>query len=74
LWEFRQIISSAPLASLAYHQRRGDFEAWLKDVLGDGELARQVHKLDHRELNGESLRQALLEAVINRYDELEDIM
>ncbi len=74
LWEFRQMLSSIPLDSVLYHQRRSDFESWLSDVLGDGELARQVHKLDHRELNGEALRQALLEVVINRYDELEDIM
>jgi hydroxymethylpyrimidine pyrophosphatase-like HAD family hydrolase/CheY-like chemotaxis protein len=74
LWEFRQILGSVPLNSLMYHQHRGDFEVWLKDVLGDNELARQVHKLDHRELGGEPLRQALLEVVINRYDELEDIM
>jgi hypothetical protein len=57
-----------------HHQRGGDFECWLIDVLGDGELARQVHKLDSRKIGGESLRQALLELVINRYDELEDMM
>jgi hydroxymethylpyrimidine pyrophosphatase-like HAD family hydrolase/CheY-like chemotaxis protein len=74
LWEFRQILSGLPLDSVTYHQQRGDFESWLSDVLGDSELARQMHKLDHRELGGEVLRQALLEVVINRYDELEDIM
>jgi hydroxymethylpyrimidine pyrophosphatase-like HAD family hydrolase/CheY-like chemotaxis protein len=74
LWDFRHILSSVPYDSLMYHQQRGDFESWLLDVLGDGELARQVHKLDHRELGGEALRQTLLEMVINRYDELEDVM
>jgi hydroxymethylpyrimidine pyrophosphatase-like HAD family hydrolase/CheY-like chemotaxis protein len=74
LWEFRQILNELPLGSLKYHQHRGDFESWLLDVLGDSELARQVHKLDSRELDGEALRQALLELVVNRYDELEDIM
>jgi hydroxymethylpyrimidine pyrophosphatase-like HAD family hydrolase/CheY-like chemotaxis protein len=74
LWEFRQIISSVSLDSVLYHQKRGDFGMWLQDVLGDGELAREVHKLNHRELSGEDLRQALLEMIINRYDELEEIM
>jgi hydroxymethylpyrimidine pyrophosphatase-like HAD family hydrolase/CheY-like chemotaxis protein len=74
LWEFRQIISSIPLDSVLYHQQRGDFGLWLQDVLGDGDLSREVQKLNHRELHGENLRQALLEMVINRYDELEEIM
>jgi hydroxymethylpyrimidine pyrophosphatase-like HAD family hydrolase/CheY-like chemotaxis protein len=74
LWEFRQMLGGVPLDSLVYHQHRGDFECWLLDVLGDGELARQVHKLDGRAIGGEALRQALLEVVINRYDELEDLM
>jgi hydroxymethylpyrimidine pyrophosphatase-like HAD family hydrolase/CheY-like chemotaxis protein len=74
LWEFRQMLTGVSLDSLMHHQRGGDFECWLIDVLGDGELARQVHKLDSRKIGGESLRQALLELVINRYDELEDMM
>lgn len=74
LWEFRQLLSGLPLDSLTYHHHRGDFESWLLDVLGDSEMARQVHKLDGRELDGEPLRQALLEVVVNRYDELEDLM
>ena len=74
LWDFRQILSGLPLDSLMYHQLRGDFESWLLDVLGDSELAHQVHKLDSRELGGEPLRQAFLEMVINRYDELKDLM
>jgi len=74
LWEFRQMLSGISLDSLIYHQLRGDFECWLLDVLGDGELACQVHKLDSRATKGESLRQALLELVINRYNELEEMM
>jgi hypothetical protein len=74
LWEFREMIGAIPLDSLEYHQHRGDFEHWMFDVLGDSELARQVRKLDGRNLEGEPLRRALLELVIHRYDELENLM
>jgi len=74
LWEFREILGSVQLGSLQFHQTRGDFEHWIHDVLGDGELARQVHKLGGRQLEGENLREALLELVIHRYSELENLM
>ncbi len=73
MWEFREAISEVPTKSLYHHLSRGDFESWLQDVFHDEELARRVHKLSHQELTGESLRQALLEIVIDRYDELETL-
>ncbi|MFN8498698.1 MAG: DUF5752 family protein [Anaerolineae bacterium] len=71
LWEFREQVGRVPVASLRYHLRNGDFVRWLTDVLHDEELARRVQKVAHRNLDGEDLRQALLEVVINRYEELE---
>jgi len=74
LWEFREMLSAIPLESLRYHQERGDFEQWILNVMGDGELARQLHKLDGHQLQGEELRLALRELIIHRYDELEVLM
>jgi hydroxymethylpyrimidine pyrophosphatase-like HAD family hydrolase/CheY-like chemotaxis protein len=74
LWEFREILSAVQLDSLQYHQSHGDFEHWIQDTLGDSDLAHHVHKLDHRQLEGEGLRQSLLELVIQRYVELENLM
>jgi hypothetical protein len=71
LWEFRETLRELPLDSLLHHLQRGDFEHWLREVLHDEELARLVHKISDRQLEGETIRQALLEAVIARYDELE---
>lgn len=71
LWEFREALGEVPLDSLAHHLWRGDFENWLRGVLHDEELARRVRKVADRQLEGEALRQALLEVVIARYDELE---
>lgn len=74
LWEYREAIRDVPAESLEYHLTRGDFERWLTAVLRDDELARRLHKLNSRALTGEALRKALLEAVIQRYDELDSLI
>ncbi|MDY7079661.1 MAG: HAD hydrolase family protein [Chloroflexota bacterium] len=73
LCEFREALSDLSIGSLQYHLQRGDFESWLQDVLHDDELAHRVHKLSRRELEGQAMRQALLEVVINRYEELDSL-
>ncbi len=74
LWEFREAIRDVPVVSLQYHLERGDLERWLMAVLHDDELARQMHKLSERGLTGAALRQALLGAVVQRYDELDRLV
>jgi hypothetical protein len=71
LFEFLQILSSLPLKSLAYHQKRDDFAKWAEGALGDSELAAHLHKLAHRKLHGEALREALLQRVASHYQELQ---
>jgi hypothetical protein len=70
LWEFREVLGSLPVGSLQYHLERGDFERWLGDVLHDDELAHRVRKIAGRGHEGEAMRQALLEVVVDRYEEL----
>ncbi len=71
LWEFRKALAEVPIESIQHHIARGDFEQWVQDVLHDDELARRIHKISRHDLTGEPLRRALLETVINRYEELE---
>lgn len=71
LFEFLQCLSTLPIASLAYHDARGDFAAWAAGALGDGELALHLRKLSHRTLPGEMLREAMLQRVAARYRELQ---
>ncbi|HNT24417.1 MAG TPA: DUF5752 family protein [Anaerolineales bacterium] len=71
LWEFREQLGRLPPSVIAYHLERGDFAHWLQEVLHDEELARRITKVAGRGLSGEPLRQALLEVVIDRYEELE---
>ena len=70
LWEFRQALAEVPLDSIRYHLERGDFERWLENVVHDDELARRIRKVAGRGLSDEPLRQALLEVVMDRYEEL----
>lgn len=74
LWEFREALAQVPLASLRYHLERGDFERWLREVLHDEQLANRIHALEQGNLEGEGLRQALLEVVVSRYEELEALV
>jgi len=70
LFEFLQVIPALPIASLEYHQARGDFARWAEDALGDSVLSTHLRKLSHRQLSGEALRQALRQRVSTHYAEL----
>ena len=73
LWEFNEALREISIESIQYHLPRGDFERWVQDVLRDAELARRLHKVVSRNLSNQELRQALAEAVHNRYEELESL-
>ena len=70
LFEFLQCLRHLPIESLAYHHARGDFVAWVSRALGDGILADHLHKLAKRLLEGEALREALVQRVATHYEEL----
>lgn len=74
LWEFRDTLAEVPVDTLRYHLERGDFERWLRDVLHDEELARRLRKIRHRRPEREHLRAMLVEAVADRYEELESLI
>lgn len=73
LWEFREALTDVPITSILHHLEQGHFESWLRDVLHDDELARRVHKVRSHNLNGAAMRQAVLEVIVDRYDELETL-
>ena len=74
LWEFREAIPTLPVDTIRYQLDRQDFEHWLKNVLHDHELARQIRKLSNRQLKGEALREALAATVNSRFEELESLV
>ena len=69
LRDFANKVEKADIASIEFHTKRGDFEAWFNG-LGDAELARKVALLKQRNVVGEDLRTQLHEIVEQRYIEL----
>jgi hydroxymethylpyrimidine pyrophosphatase-like HAD family hydrolase len=74
LFEFLQCVRNLPNESLAYHQGRGDFARWVGAALGDGILGDHLRKLAQRSLEGEALREALLQRVATHYEELHALL
>lgn len=60
LEDFKEKISKIPVASLDFHQERGDFTHWIQDVIKDQELAEAIQALDK---SGEDLRKELLSSL-----------
>jgi hypothetical protein len=69
LRDFTTKIDKVDLASLEFHIKRGDFEAWFK-CLGDEELVKKMVLLKQRGLTGEHLRDHMHEAVDKHFHEL----
>lgn len=67
LEEFYRMIKQVYSDSLDFHLYRGDFENWIRQVIGDNILADGVATLKASAFNGEELRRALLQAIDNRY-------
>jgi hypothetical protein len=55
--DLRKKIKRVPVASLEFHQKRGDFAKWIRNVSKDIQLAETIDKIDK---TGEDLRRALL--------------
>jgi hypothetical protein len=45
LTDFHKKIDTAPLASIDFHLKRGDFVKWVRDTLGDEELAVTINRV-----------------------------
>lgn len=61
------VQSSQLLASLVFHMKRGDFAAWIKEAVGDAELAEKISKISPDEHN---LVDRLRQTVDNRINQL----
>jgi len=57
LQDLRKKMSKVPIASLEFHQKRGDFAKWISSILKNMELAEAIQKIDK---TGEDLRRELL--------------
>jgi hypothetical protein len=69
LADFTAKIASVEVQSLEFHFQRRDFENWIRNTIGDAELALAISNLN-RELRGEALRNELNRIVKDRLAKL----
>ena len=76
LTEFCTKINTVASASLSFHLKRGDFENWIKNSLGDTELANRITKIRKTKTawkRENTLRKKLYSALRERVVELQDL-
>ncbi|MGC8962096.1 MAG: alpha-amylase, partial [Candidatus Bathyarchaeia archaeon] len=64
LEEFLEVLEIASERSISFHFKRGDFEKWIRDVLGDDELADEISQAGGGD--GAELRRRLLNHISRR--------
>jgi len=76
LTDFCTKINTVASASLSFHLKRGDIENWLKNALGDIELANRVAKIRKTKTSWKrdaTLRRKLYQVLRDRAVELQDL-
>lgn len=76
LSDFCSKINKVEPKSLTFHLKRGDFENWIQDIMGDIELSKQMRQLkaQKREWKDNStLRKKIHATVMDRIVELQDM-
>jgi hypothetical protein len=70
LCHFLKDLGRIDTQSIRFHFERGDFQKWLRTIIGDEELAQRIDKVG-RTLSNEQLIQQLSEIVQKRISELQ---
>jgi alpha-amylase len=70
--EFYSALKTIDVTSIRFHMERGDFERWLRYVVGENKLADEMAKISERckKLKGESLRKRVLAVTERRIKQL----
>jgi len=73
--EFISALKNVDVSSIQFHVERGDFERWLRQVVGDNKLADDIAKIivSKKKLEGEALRKKVLAATERRIKQLKKI-
>jgi len=61
--DFCEKLAMLPLESLEFHFHRGDFKAWIREVIEDPELAKEIAEI---KAEGEDLRRRLIQVISER--------
>ena len=69
LHDFLNKLQTVDVLSVAFHFYRGDFECWIRNTLGDFELASQLTLTERTTLKGEPLRNYIVQRVKARFND-----
>ena len=72
LSEFCSALKTKDAKSIRFHVERGDFERWLRQIVGDDKLADKIASISEKKLSGEKLRKRVLNAVKRRINKLQE--
>jgi len=73
LTDFCEKLKKIPLSSIEFHHKRGDFERWIREMMGDEYLADEMSKIG-RLTQGEELRTTIRKIVERRLYQLKATM
>ena len=75
LEEFVSTLKTVDLRSLLFHLERGDFERWIRQVIGDEKLANKIDEISrpNKRLKGANLRRKILTITTRRIKQLRRI-
>ncbi|MCJ7614597.1 DUF5752 family protein [Candidatus Bathyarchaeota archaeon] len=75
LSEFVLTLKTVDVSSIRFHVEKGDFERWMRQVVGDDKLADEIAPVNRsgRRLKGEALRDKVLAITERRLKELKEI-
>jgi alpha-amylase len=71
--ELLSALKTANIKSIEFHIERGDFERWVRQVIGDDVLADSLGALSNENLSGQKLRTRITSTVERRVNELKAI-
>jgi hypothetical protein len=71
LSELVRTVEGIDDATWSHHLRKGDWSRWVRDVIGDDELADAIETIATKDLDPDAGRRALHEEVATRYPDVE---
>ena len=72
LADFCNAIRTIDAKSVEFHFKRGDFAIWIRETLGDNELANEINKVS-KTIQGEELRTTIHQTVDARLTKLKKL-
>lgn len=72
LFSFYEELRTIGFSSVRFHFQRRDFQNWIRETLGDKELADGIDKINAN-LSDQNLKEALLKIVLTRFVELQTL-